>query len=195
MEQMSRDARRDERWFEELFVAHGNQVLAYARRRVPQDADDVVAEVFATAWRHRSRVPDEPLPWLYRTAAHHVLHSHRPRGRRAALAARSATLDAPDRDPEDVADGIVERLDREALVARVLAELSPRDAEVLRLWAWEQLSTDEIAYVLVISGTAARVRLHRAQRRAEAALHRAAATAATPSPLDLVLQTATEENR
>jgi RNA polymerase sigma-70 factor (ECF subfamily) len=40
-------------------------VLAYAVRRVPRDeADDVVAEVFAAAWRHRASVPDPALPWL-----------------------------------------------------------------------------------------------------------------------------------
>ncbi|QCB94742.1 RNA polymerase sigma factor [Cellulomonas shaoxiangyii] len=191
MELMSRDLPRDDRWFEAMFVEHGNKVLAYARRRVPDEADDVVAEVFATAWKYRDRVPPEPLPWLYRTAAHQILHSHRSSSRRTALVARTARLDEPERHPTDVAEHLVERLDREALVARVMTNLSPRDQEVLRLWAWEELSTDEIAYVLVISSTAARVRLHRARRRAEAVLR----DASPPARLPLTLRSVVEEIR
>src|SRR5665648_436363 len=63
---MSEDAGRDSDWFEALFLECGNKVLAYATRRCPGDADDIVAEVFATAWKYRSNVPAEPLPWLYR---------------------------------------------------------------------------------------------------------------------------------
>ena len=65
---------------------------------------------------------------------------------------------------------LITPVDHATAIARVLAALPPRDAEVLRLWAWEQLDSDEIAYVLGTSSTAARVRLHRAKRRAEALL-------------------------
>jgi len=183
MEPMGEDTRRDARWFEAIFVEYGNKVLAYATRRCPGDADDVVAEVFATAWKYRSNVPAEPLPWLYRTAAHQIQHSHRGRTRRAALASRSARMNEPERDPTDLADGVVAQVDRETAVARVMAGLPPRDREVLRLWAWEQLSTDEIAYVLVISSAAARVRLHRARRRAEALLQQNPSPARLPQAL------------
>lgn len=161
---------RDSAWFEALFREHGNRVLAYATRRAPSDADDIVAEVFAAAWKHRADVPNDALPWLYRTAAHQVMHSHRGKTRRAALATRSALLDEPDRDPTDPTDTVADRVDRTSAVARVMAALPTRDAEALRLWAWEQLDSDEIAYVLGTSSTAARVRLHRAKRRAEALL-------------------------
>ncbi len=63
-------------------VTHHLAVLKYARRRVPDVADEVVAEVFATAWRQRSTVPDPPLPWLYATARHEVLHQRRSHARR-----------------------------------------------------------------------------------------------------------------
>ena len=188
---MNDETLRDSAWFEALFRQHGNRVLAYATRRCPGDADDVVAEVFATAWKYRSKVPVDALPWLYRTAAHQVQHSHRGRSRRAALASRSARLDEPGRHPPDVADDLAAQMDRVAAVARVMAALPPPDAEVLRLWAWEQLSTDEIAYVLVISSTAARVRLHRARRRAEALLEGSSRT----TRLALVLRPDMEELR
>ena len=161
---------RDQAWLEAVFRRHHRAVLAYAVRRVPDEADDVVSEVFAAAWRHRDHVPDEPLPWLYRTAAHQVLHRRRSLARRSRLAGRlgglgDAALVAPDR-----ADEVVERLDAAARVVAVLAALPPRDAEILRLSAWEDLDVAAIAYVLSISPTAVRVRLHRARRRAEALL-------------------------
>lgn len=170
MGQLRDQSSRDSAWFEALFRQHGNHVLAYATRRAPGDADDIVAEVFAAAWKHRDNVPTDALPWLYRTAAHQVMHSHRSKTRRTALATRSALMDEPDRDPTDPTDAVADRVDRTTAVARVMAALPPRDAEVLRLWAWEQLDSDEIAYVLGTSSTAARVRLHRAKRRAEALL-------------------------
>ena len=46
--------------------SHANKatVRAYAWRRGPDMADDVVAETFTMAWQHLDAVPDEPLPWL-----------------------------------------------------------------------------------------------------------------------------------
>ncbi|MBI1378906.1 MAG: sigma-70 family RNA polymerase sigma factor [Frankiales bacterium] len=175
---------RDEAWLEALVLRHGNTVLAYARRRVPQDADDVAAEVFAAAWRYRDRVPEPALPWLYRTASHLVLHEHRSRSRRTALAARAASIEMPDGRTDDPADAVAARLDDADAVARALAGLSDRDAEVLRLWAWEQLEPAEIAYVLGVTAAAARVRLHRARRRAASVLltDGAAGPEAAPAP-------------
>jgi RNA polymerase sigma-70 factor (ECF subfamily) len=161
---VSNDAARDRAWLETLFSSHHRQVLAYARRRVPPDeADDVLAEVFATAWQHRERVPSQALPWLYRTASHHVLHLQRSHGRRNHLAGRLAAQ-PPGREP-DHAESVARELDARAMVTAALSRLSPRDAEVLRLAAWEELTTEELAYVLGCTVPAARVRLHRARRR------------------------------
>jgi RNA polymerase sigma-70 factor (ECF subfamily) len=159
---------RDNQWFEALFVRHGNDVLAYARRRAPDEAEDLVSEVFLTAWRNRDQIPDPALPWLYRTASHQLLHLRRSGARRAALSTRVkglATLASPDHS-----DRIASRLDDSRLITKVLARLAPKDAELLRLWAWEQLPTSDIAYVLGTSEAAVRVRLHRARRRARTLL-------------------------
>src|SRR4051794_29200699 len=88
---VSTPTERDRGWLDALFADHHRAVLIYTARRVPAaDVDDVLAEVFATAWQHKDRVPDPPLPWLYRTASHHVLHVYRARGRRDRLAQRLA---------------------------------------------------------------------------------------------------------
>lgn len=72
-----------------------------------------------------------------------------------------------------------DRMSIDAPLRRALARLGEDDAEILRLWAWEQLEPAEIASVLGISAAASRVRLHRARRRLEAAL---TAQAHLPAP-------------
>lgn len=159
---------RDDGWFEALFTRFHGPVRAYASRRAPHDADDVVADVFAVAWRKREDVPDNALPWLYAVAAREMLHTFRAQDRRDRLSARlQSTISLVHPDP---AEQIAGRMDAQAPVTRALARLSERDAEVLRLWAWEHLEPAEIAVVLGISPVASRVRLHRARRRLEAIL-------------------------
>lgn len=51
-----------------------------------------------------------------------------------------------------------------------LATLSPSDQEILRLRAWEELTSAEIGVVLGISVTAVDMRMSRARRRLEQAL-------------------------
>lgn len=181
---------RDRAWLESLFAQHHAAVLAYARRRVPaDDVDDVLAEVFSSAWQHRDRVPDPALPWLYRTASHHVLHSWRTRSRRDRLAVR--LLAQPAEAVVDHADRVADQLDQDARVHRALARLSVRDAEVLRLATWEQLPTDALAYVLGCTPTAAKVRLHRARRRFAQALQSSTGDARAAAPEVLTAREAT----
>ncbi len=145
-------------WFRALFDEHHHALLAYAVRRVgPDEAEDVVAEVFTTLWRRRDEVPAEVRPWLYGVARHEILHTHRGTGRRQALRQRMAQQTP---GPDD--DGFA-RVEIDA----VLDQLDPTDAEVLRLTVWEQLTPSEIALTLGISAPAARQRLLRARNRAQ----------------------------
>jgi RNA polymerase sigma-70 factor (ECF subfamily) len=58
-----------------------------------------------------------------------------------------------------------------------MVEVPPDDAELLRLWAWEQLAPGEIAGVLGITPNAASIRLHRARKRLRTALRKVEAAA------------------
>ena len=185
---------RDEDWFETLYREHHPAVLGYARRR-GVEADDLVAEVFTTAWRSRDRVPDAPLPWLLRTAHHHMLHEARGQARRARLVGRARARVEVERDPAEM---VVERYDAQTAIGAALARLSVTDQEVLRLTAWEQLDTAALAYVLECSEVAARVRLHRATRRLHlmmtvpspgAASHRAAPGDVAPGDFPASIRT------
>jgi RNA polymerase sigma-70 factor (ECF subfamily) len=162
----------DDEWLTDLFGRHSRAVLAYARRRLDsaEDAEDVVVEVFATAWRRREVVPDEALPWLYATAGNVIAHVIRSDSRRTRLGAKLATvrpLHSPEMDP---AQQLVDAATAHDVVSAALDDLSESDAELLRLWAWEQLEPAEIAEVLGCSPGTARTRMHRARARLREAL-------------------------
>lgn len=154
---------QDRAWLEELFELHHRLVRAYAVRRLgPDSADDVVSEVFAVAWRRRGVVPEPAAGWLLRAARNVVLHEQRSRARRSRLAGAVASQPV---DHSPAADQVTT-----SLIESVLSCLPAIDAEILRLTAWEQLNPTEIAYVLDLSPGAARNRLLRARRRAQALL-------------------------
>lgn len=163
---------RERDWLELLFDRHATQLRAFAVRRVgASNADDIVAEVFATAWRRREYVPDLALPWLYQTARNVVLHHYRSEARRTSLQQTLETTLPPAAAPsaEEQARSLVDDL---------LDRLDDTDAEVLRFTVWEQLTPAEIALVLDITPGAARTRLLRARQRAQQLYQ--ASTTATP---------------
>jgi RNA polymerase sigma-70 factor (ECF subfamily) len=154
--------------FRQLYAAHYQHLVAYARRRTsPVEADDVVAEAFLVTWRRWDEVPhgDLALAWLYGVARRVLSEGRRRQSRRQRLVAKLGRLggrsEAPAAD-EGVGD--------EECVRQVLARLRPHDRELLRLAEWEELSHAELALVFGCTVNAVTIRLHRAHRRFEAAL-------------------------
>lgn len=146
--------------FRDCFHRTHRRLYAYVRRHCDEaDCDDVIAEVYAAAWRHFSQLPTDPMPWLI-GAARKVLANHwRSRSRRQRLAADIAgieSLAAP-----DLAD---QSLDRLTLVT-ALAKLSEDDRDLLLMVGWDGLDGDGVAAALGCSAEAARTRLSRARRR------------------------------
>lgn len=70
--------------FSTLYDEHRFALDSYCRRRVASDAvDDVMSEVFLTAWRRMDAIPhDAELPWLYGVARHVICNQRRSLGRR-----------------------------------------------------------------------------------------------------------------
>jgi RNA polymerase sigma-70 factor (ECF subfamily) len=150
---MNREAR-----FEATFEAHSRRVLAYALRRVRNEADaeDAVAETFAVAWRRLDKLPDgDPLPWLLAVARRVIANQRRATDRRTRLFDRLRRQPTPTPGPF--------RADSAALVA--LERLAPDDQELLRLLAWDELTHQQAGAVLGISPNAVAIRLHRARKR------------------------------
>ena len=158
---------------EEAYRSSGTAVLGYALRRCGSrdDALDVVAETFATAWRRRDDLPAEPAevrPWLFGIARLCLANAVRSTHRASRLGTRLADAFTPGVVPDPASlheQGTVE--DR---VHRALDELSPDDRELVTLIAWEGLTPAEAASTLGLSPGTARVRLHRARTRLRAAL-------------------------
>ena len=153
----------DTTWFDDLFAAHAAAVHRYLVRRLPAggaDAEDLAADVLATAWRRRADVPrGAELPWLYRTAGF-VLANHRRKARPTPVA---VVPDVPD-DVDPAALAVDD--DR---VRAVLGRLSPRDRQVLLLVAWDGVGGDALAQVLGVSRGGADAALSRARARLRAA--------------------------
>ena len=141
-----------------------------ARRTDPATAEDVLAETLLVCWRRAAELPDEPLPWAYGVARNCLRNAERSARRQTRVAAKIASIDPPAQVapvPEE----------RDGDLAAALATLRPDDAELLRLWAWEQLTPTEIATVLDITANAASIRLHRAREKLKAQLRKTAGAA------------------
>lgn len=147
--------------FEEVVRAVHRPLLRYLLRRTdPTTAADVLGEVLTVLWRRFDDVPDDaPLPWCYGVARRCLANARRGARRQDRLVARIVLLDPPVTAPVEADPPQVEQL------RAALARLRPEDAELLRLWAWEELEPREIATVLGVSPNAASIRLYRAKRR------------------------------
>lgn len=153
---------KDDGWLEALFSQYHARLRAFARRRRPNDADDIVVDVFAAAWSHRADISGDPLAWLYRAAHNRILTLERTERRHYRLTSRLRTYVPALREMTTVVD-----IGHDQWVHCLFDHLSPQDAEVLRLAAWEELEPSEIARVLGCGQGAARTRLYRARARAQ----------------------------
>jgi RNA polymerase sigma-70 factor, ECF subfamily len=164
-----------QRRFEAVYYEHYRPILGYLLRRTdnPDDAADVLGEVFLTAWRRLDDVPEdtEARLWLYGVARRVLANHRRGQRRRTALTERlRADLAGSYRPPESGAE-----LDR---ITAAFRRLPSAERELLSLAAWEGLDNGQIATVLGCSRNAVRIRLFRARRRFTAEL--ASATEAHP---------------
>jgi len=141
------------------------ELSRYALRRAASsaDAEEVVAETYAIAWRRRWSIPagDEAVPWLYGVARRVLANQRRGGYRWERLVGRIGGHRPVTPLPGPAPDSIVERQP----VLDALARLAPADAEVLRLISWEQLSHAEVALALGTSENAVALRASRARRK------------------------------
>jgi RNA polymerase sigma factor (sigma-70 family) len=148
--------------FEAVYAAHHGPILGYLLRRTdsPDDAADVMAETFLTAWRRLDEVPGDPEArlWLYGVARWVLANHHHGERRRSALADRLRADLAVSYRPLEYTGEL-------AQIAEAYRRLPRAEREVLALSAWEGLDHGQIAVVLDCSRNAVRIRLHRARKR------------------------------
>jgi RNA polymerase sigma-70 factor (ECF subfamily) len=163
--------------FEQMYQHTRVPILGYLARRSesPEDAADLLAEVYLIAWRRIDDVPsgDRTRLWLYgvarRVLANHHRRTHTETGLAAALqtSLRSSPRELGEPGATDP---------RAESVPQALARLNADDRELLTLSAWEGLTPVQIAVVLRQPASVVRVRLHRARARLRTELE------ATPAP-------------
>jgi RNA polymerase sigma factor (sigma-70 family) len=154
--------------FAAIFDRHFRAIHRYLARRVGSDrADDLAAAVFTVAFERRGRFSDQfgtALPWLYGIATNLLRNERRQEQR---MLERIASLSEEQRLRAVTSDADSER---EQQVAAALARLHPGRRDVLLLYAWAELSYDEIAEALEIPVGTVRSRLARARSDMRAAL-------------------------
>jgi RNA polymerase sigma-70 factor (ECF subfamily) len=141
----------------ELYERHAPAVHRYALRRSDSEtAEEVTAQVFLVAWRRRSALPEDPLPWLYGVARRSLSDQRRSASRRLRLGTRLRSTAVAHHSHQELADGGL---------TDALRRLSDLDREILLLRYWEELEPAQIARVTGRSKAATTVRLHRARNR------------------------------
>jgi RNA polymerase sigma-70 factor (ECF subfamily) len=157
-----------------IFDRHGSTLLRFLARRVdPAEAEDLLGEVFRIAFERRAafeRDRDSARPWLYGIAANLVAKHYRSEARRLRAMARASALRASaarllDDDPAERAVAVA---DAGALWPRVvdaIGALPEAERQVLLLFAWEELSYEEIAQALGVPAGTVRSRLSRGRAR------------------------------
>ncbi|WP_104126203.1 RNA polymerase sigma factor [Cryobacterium sp. Y57] len=160
------DTEREKR-MRNLVVLVIDPVRRYLHRRTDAaTADDVIGDTLLVCWRRLDEVPDDALPWAIVVARQCLSNARRAERRRTRLIGRIIAIDPPpaaaDESPAaSTEDGTAET----ARLTAALASLRRNDAEILRLWAWDELTSPQLAVVLGISANAAAIRLHRAKAR------------------------------
>lgn len=155
--------------FEAFYRGRYQEIAAYVRRRVPDDAaDDVIANVFTVAWRRFGDVPGPPQdrPWLFAVARNSISDHNRARRRWFRLGAR-LTVDAAMTGRPVGPPGSGSEYD---LVVAAMAALRPAEREALQLVHWEELSHAEAAAVIGCTVNAFELRYRRARNAVRAAV-------------------------
>jgi RNA polymerase sigma factor (sigma-70 family) len=157
--------------FVAIFERHYEAISRYLRRRLARaTADELAAEVFTTAFARRSRYDVQhlsALPWLYGIASN-LLRAHAREEQRELRAFARSGVDPLGSLPEPLTDAFRQALD--PAIAAALLELQPIDREVLLLFAWANLSYEEISKALDLPVGTVKSRLNRARHIARGAL-------------------------
>jgi RNA polymerase sigma factor (sigma-70 family) len=155
-------AGRDEQWDWGLIASRcRREALRIVRQH--HDAEEVLQEALARAWRsrHSCRNPEAPLPWCLQITRNEAI--------RALAHRRRAPPSEPIDHEIELEDGQAgprfEHLLDSVSLAPLLDALAPPERALVRLRYEEDCSHPEIAAALEISEATARVRLHRLHGR------------------------------
>jgi RNA polymerase sigma factor (sigma-70 family) len=167
--------------FATVFDRHHEAIHRFLWSRVGDAADDVAAEVFRVAFERREAYDpsyESAKPWLFGIAANLAREHHRRTTRRRDVRERLVAEGRP--EPHPAPEERLARLAATEPVAEAILELPERDREPLLLFAWADLTYDEIAHALDVPLGTVRSRIHRARSQVRANLDHEPADDAGP---------------
>ncbi len=171
---MLRFQRGDEMAFEELYRRIRGMVWRFALRMLgePQAAEEAAQEILVKVYRARHRYQPQARfrTWLFRVATNHCINEKQRAWRRREVGVITGTagLDRPSgQNPQATSEAA--QLAR--AVQAAIDALPPRQRAAVVLARYEGLGMKQLAEALDCPSTgAAKLLLHRARRRLEAAL-------------------------
>ncbi|MGA3134501.1 MAG: sigma-70 family RNA polymerase sigma factor [Terracidiphilus sp.] len=123
----------------------------------PSDAEDITSETFVRAWTSQEEIRTETVKGYLFTIARNLFL------KQARAASRNVELDENLRDSQPSAYDRVQQRAEAAAVLEAMQGLPAIDRAALIMRTFDELSYREIAQVLEITETAAKVKVHRAR--------------------------------
>ena len=158
---------KDNRPFQELFRRYQSVVwrVCYSYMRNRQDAEDLTQEVFFKVYRnlHQFEGRSSFKTWLYRVAINTCQNEIRHRGRRPQEAETEMETIAEIMPSDQSVEGSYQNQYRRELLAEALANLDTGVSEILYMKDMEERPYNEIAQLLDIGVSAAKMRVQRAR--------------------------------
>ena len=159
---------REPRAFAAIFDRHAALLFRFLIRRAGRDAaDELLGETFRIAFEKRANFDTtyaSARPWIYGIATNVVAKHRRSEARRMAATARLPVAPAN----EALADVVAAAIDAHNLWSQVndaIAVLPDGERDALALYAFEELSYEDIAVALSIPIGTVRSRINRARKR------------------------------
>lgn len=157
--------------FAAIFDRHAASIHRFLARRIePAEAESLLGEVFRVAFERRHSFDlerESARPWLYGIATNLIARHRRSEARRLRAMASLASVRLESYG-DVVGDRAAEATDASeswATLVDAIDRLPDAERDTLMLFAWEELSYDDIAAALDVPVGTVRSRLNRARRR------------------------------
>ncbi len=164
----------DSEAFGVLFDRHVDAIHGYIRRRVGVAlAEELTAETFARAFAARGSfvaMHQSAGPWLYGIATNLMHNASRAERRQLEAYGKAAAISTSPSSDFEQADARVDALQATPRLVRALLELEPGERDALLLFAWQDLSYQDVGTAMGIPAGTVASRINRARRLVRASI-------------------------
>ena len=132
----------------------------------PEDAEELVQDTFMKAFKSLGSYKGECrlLTWLYRIAYNVAISATR-KSKQTVLFIEENTINNV---PDEAADSIMEKIDSEERVERLIAAidcLTPNEKALITLFYMEERSIEEVSQIMKLTVVNIKVRLYRTRKK------------------------------